>query len=64
MYVVVFFEVIFLNLKFIQKRCEKQTKTTLKEGNIYSHYNLQEGLSALGKFVHNRSNNHASGETP
>lgn len=29
----------------------KTNKTTLKEGNIYSHYNLQEGLSALGKFL-------------
>lgn len=42
----------------------KTNKNTLKEGNIYSHYNLQEGLSALGKFLHNRCNNHGSGETP
>lgn len=26
-------------------------KTTVKEGNIYNYYNLQEGLSALGKFL-------------
>lgn len=46
-----FFGNNIFKLKTNSKQMLKQTKPTLKEGNIYSHYNLQEGLSALKKFL-------------